>query len=188
MRLNERHLDGEKVEFGSGAKIATDCLLGGINMQDTEDQLYFCSRYFMSLIATPSPIKDMVAGSIPTEIFTRHGDTKESLAERYNACEWLDPIHVHRQGETLVNGDSNYKCPMRRTLSVSKGPPHTIEDKEAEDCGRSVVTMFTYACHEMPVTRWTSRVISKLHYALMLECWADAWPYLTKPSREGPPR
>ena len=70
---------------------------------------------------------------------------------------------------------------------MSKGPPHTIEDKEAEDCGRSVVTMFTYACHEMPVTRWTSRVISKLHYALMLECWADAWPYLTKPCRQGPP-
>eukprot|EP00956_Cyclotella_meneghiniana_P043947 scaffold295185_cov86-Cyclotella_meneghiniana.AAC.1 len=108
MHLNERHLDGEKVEFGTGAKIATDRLLVGINMQATEDQLYFCSRYSLSLVATPSPIKDMVSASIPTEIFTRHGDTKESLAERYNACEWLDPIHVHRQGETLVNGDPNY--------------------------------------------------------------------------------
>ena len=184
MHLTDRHIEGEKIEFGKGTKISTDRLLVGINLNAAGDQFFFCSRYSMALVATPLPIKDMVAVLIPQEIFIRQGDTKESLAKRYEACEWLDRIHVHGSEDTLVNGDPNYKCPMRRTLSMSKCPPRNIVDRESDDYR---VVMYTYACHEMPLPHWSSRVLRYLDYALMLECWLDAWSYLTKPSRETPP-
>ena len=175
MMLTERHLQGEKVEFERAAKISADRLLVGVNLNVCGDELYFCSRFSMALLAEHSPIKDMISASIPPEVFTVLGDTKESLAKRYETCQWLDPIHVHQAGDTLVNGDPNYKCPMRRTVSMSEGPPRTIEERDCEDYGRSVLKMFTYACHEMPVQRWSSRVLRKQDYALMLECWRDSW-------------
>lgn len=167
--------------------IATDRLLVGINLDVASEHLFFCSRFSMSLVASESVIKDMVAALIPPEIKTSQGDTRETLAKRYESCEWLDPIYVHGEGDTCVNGDSSYKCPMRRTVSMSNGPPSTIQDREANDYGRSTVVMRTYHCHESPLPRWTSRVLRNLDYALMLESWRDGWSYLTKPSRQSPP-
>lgn len=72
-------------------------------------------------------------------------------------------------GILLVNGDPNYKCPMRRTLSMSKCMPYIIEDLDDDDHGRSVVVMLTYHCHEMHLPRWSSRILRHLDYALMLD-------------------
>ena len=101
-RLMEREMEGGKIDFGNGTAIVQDRLLVGVNLSVQEEQLLFCSRYSLSLKANPSPIKDLlIEVSILSEVLAMTGDRKESLVKRYESCLWLDPIHVHRLGNTF---------------------------------------------------------------------------------------
>ena len=186
LKLRDDELDGEEIKADDVIPaILKGRLLVG---QDTpHDELPLCSQYSVSIESRNSEIKKLMRESVPNDILTRSGDNKASLANRLYMNKWLDELHKHSKGSTLVNGDTEYKCPMRRTVSVCLDKPYKIENVEDRDHGKSVTAMYSYICPEMPVTRWMCRPMKQLELAFALECWEDGWPYYAKDSRRLPP-
>jgi hypothetical protein len=151
------------------------------------DQPILCSRYSVNLQPCDSAIKRMMRDWLPSDIVTQEGDTKVSLATRQGCSKWLDVTHQH--GNAMVTGNPDCHTPVRCSMSNGKGKPYNINDVGADhpDFDRSVMKMYSYCCKEAPLPRWQSRVTRLFHLAFMLECYMDAFPFLTELSRELPP-
>eukprot|EP00956_Cyclotella_meneghiniana_P003669 scaffold4460_cov101-Cyclotella_meneghiniana.AAC.1 len=122
---------------------------------------------------------------VPSEVLARAGDSKETLAERQRQCRWLDEIFKHGR-QSSINGDPDNKTCLRRTVAVAEDRPRVINDLDSEDNGRSVIAMPCYTCPEMSVVDWSCRPMKNIELAFVMECWVQAWPWLTSVSRAGP--
>ena len=188
LKLNDSQMKGELLNSHiSGTTLSQGRVLVGSSSSTSERPPVVFSLYSATLRTVQTDVMRTVRASVPKEILAKDGDTKESLAERQLKCRWLDEIHKHGRGNTLLNGNPANKGPMRRTVAVMSDRPRKIEDLNARDNGRSVVTMPCYICPEQPVVFWSSRPMKQIELAFMMECWLKAWPWLTSDSRRNPP-
>ena len=134
LKLREDELDGEDIQPNDMTTIVVKGrLLVGQDIPRDESPL--CSQYSVLIESRDSDIKRLIQQSVPTEILTKIGDTKATLAHRLSENKWLDELHKHSKGSTLINGDTEYKYPMRRTVSVCLDKPYKLKDVEDSRIG-----------------------------------------------------
>jgi hypothetical protein len=140
--LGDDEVQGELVSKSDDiCEVMSDRIIVGRNAP--WDELLVASRYSQTLLPKESAIQRLVQASMPKELTTKKGDTRETILAKQVSCRWLDEIHKHDKTSTLANGDPGYKCAMRRTMAVVTEMPHAIEDPQDPDHGRLVTDMFS---------------------------------------------
>eukprot|EP00956_Cyclotella_meneghiniana_P042304 scaffold248413_cov39-Cyclotella_meneghiniana.AAC.2 len=106
-----------------------------------------------------------------------------------NAAGWMKSSSMDRrqEQESPINGDPDNETCLRRTVAVAKDRPRVINGMDSEDYGKSVTELPCYTCPEMSVVDWSCRPMKNIELAFMLECWVQAWPWLTSIGRAEPP-
>jgi hypothetical protein len=139
-----------------------------------------------SVLLRPTKIEPGVWWSVlellPDALTPRMSDTSESLVQRLAACDWLDPIHTASKGNAkggryvLLNGTA-YSQARRKSWSVIVG-----ESNDAE-----VIGLFCYPHrYRASVLEFHCTPMPDPVFALGVELWKTAWPYLTEVSQRAP--
>ena len=126
---------------------------------------------------------------VPAEVLPRDDDTVPTLVARLGASSFLDDAHVLNAGNGKRGATgkrkrlnaTTYPAPRRKSWSVVVTPEQTAED------GEPVLGLYNYSAYGRVAEDVRCAPIPSPVFALSVQLWLAAMPYLAEECRHHPP-
>ena len=152
-----------------------------------------CRRAAVSVVIKPHISVHVVGAAlqcVPTELLPRVDDTAASLVARLAASPFLDDAHVLNggNGKRGANGKkrrrlnaTHYPAPRRKSWSV------VVHAASKDEDGEWVTGLFNYSAYGRLAEDVRCAPMPAPVFALGVQLWLAAMPYLCEESRRAPP-
>lgn len=152
-----------------------------------------CIRAAVSVVITPHISRHVVTaalGCVPADVLPRADDDAASLVARLSVSPFLDDAHVLNggNGKRGAKGkkrrrlnESHYRAPRRKSWSV------VVHAARADEDGEWVVGLLNYSAYGRLAEDVRSTPMPPPVFALGVQLWLAAMPYLCEESQRTPP-